>query len=188
MENDSKLYLGKTSNTKLNHATIMSQEQDNNQNKTNVKQIFTEYLKAHALRKTPERFAILDKVYSIEGHFDIEQLYKYMIEAKYPVSRATLYNNIAILLDANLLIRHHINNMAQYEKTQNNGVHNHLICTMCGKVKEFTNQNIIRAIRSKKITNFSPSHYSLYIYGLCSKCARKQAEEIKAINLGKHKD
>lgn len=158
----------------------------NEQTKNSVKQIFTEYLKTHSLRKTPERFAILDMIYSIEGHFDIEQLYEKLNEAKYPISRATLYNNISLLIDAKLLIRHHINNnVAQYEKSYNTGMHNHMICSVCGKVKEFSDQNILRAIKTKKMTNFTPSHYTLYIYGICNKCAHKQEEESRKKDIKK---
>lgn len=47
--------------------------------KDTVRQIFTEYLNANGHRKTPERYAILDTIYSIDGHFDIDMLYSQMM-------------------------------------------------------------------------------------------------------------
>ena len=65
--------------------------------KDTVKQIFTEYLNANGHRKTPERFAILDTIYSIDGHFDIDTLYSLMADQEnFRVSRATLYNTIIL--------------------------------------------------------------------------------------------
>jgi len=142
--------------------------------KETVKKIFTQYLQEQALRKTSERFAILDRIYSIEGHFDIDSLYSYMKENNYQVSRATLYNNIDLLLNCKLVIKHQFgSNIAQFEKAYNNTVHHHFICTVCGKIKEFSDANIKRSIQSKRIKNFNISHYSLYVYGICSKCEKK---------------
>ena len=66
-----------------------------------VKQMLTDYLQKNGHRKTPERYAILDTIYSIKGHFDIDMLYKYMeTDGEFRVSRATLYNTIILFVDA----------------------------------------------------------------------------------------
>ena len=62
-------------------------------NKVTVRNILTNYLELNNHRKTPERYAILDAVYSINGHFTLEELgEKLNGEKNFPVSRATLYN------------------------------------------------------------------------------------------------
>ena len=136
--------------------------------KDTVRQIFTEYLTANGHRKTPERYAILETIYSIDGHFDIDMLYSRMMDQEnFRVSRATLYNTIILLINARLIIKHQFGTSSQYEKSYNRETHHHQICTQCGKVTEFQNEELQHAIENTKLSRFQLSHYSLYIYGIC---------------------
>jgi Fur family transcriptional regulator, ferric uptake regulator len=132
-----------------------------------AKQIFTEYLGSRSMRKTPERFAILDEIYSREGHFDIDLLFNFMNDKHYRVSRATLYNTLELLMDCMLVVRHKFGrNQAQYEKTYQAGHHDHLIDTETGTLLEFQDPRINEIIKSACSENdFIPHHYSLYIFG-----------------------
>lgn len=151
--------------------------------KDTVRQIFTEYLHAHGHRKTPERYAILDTIYSINGHFDIETLYTLMADKeKFRVSRATLYNTIILLMDARLVIKHQFGTSSQYEKSYKRETHHHQICTQCGQVTEFQNEELQKAIEATRLKRFSLSHYSLYIYGLCGRCDRANKRKLKEIS------
>ena len=135
-----------------------------------IKELFTEYLKKHNHRKTPERYAILERIYSYEGHFNADILFN-MMQAEYRVSLATVYNTLELLLECKLIIKHQLGGQfAQYEKTFGNSTHHHLICTGCGKVKEFSDNQLRLSIQNRKFAHFQTSHYSLYMYGLCQKC------------------
>ena len=75
--------------------------------KDTVREIFTAYLQQKGHRKTPERYAILDGIYTHTGHFDQETLYVFMEKKKYNFSRTTVYNTIELLLNYKLVIKHH---------------------------------------------------------------------------------
>ena len=132
-------------------------------------QTFTEYLKENRCRRTPERFAILDAIYSINGSFEIKELMEYLEEnVKFRVSRATIYNTITMLIQANLVTHHQFGAISKYEKCYGTAKA-YTICTKCGKVTELGNINITDII-TKNIKKFHLTHYSLYAYGLCNKC------------------
>ena len=161
---------------------------ENSKLKEQVKAEFTAYLTLHKHRKTPERYAVLDHIYSIKGHFDMESLLNSMLESNFRVSRATLYNTMELLLCCNLVVRHQFGaNVAQYERAYGNENHDHLICQRCGKIKEYKNNNPAFTTSQKKyLQRFQISYYSMYIYGICSKCIAAHKTEDRKLKKSKN--
>lgn len=143
--------------------------QDNKDVFEQVKSILDEYLKKRKLRKTLERYQVLKEIYSINDHFEIEDLYEIMKNKKYRVSRATLYNNMELFVDAGLVIKHQFGrNTAQYERAYNYRQHDHLICMDCNKVFEFCDPRIFQIQKTtEKLLGFEIIHHSLQFFGRC---------------------
>ena len=154
--------------------------------KATVKNILTSYLELNKRRKTPERFTILDAVYSITGHFTLEELGdKLADDYNFPVSRATLYNTLRLFVELRLVVRHRFQSTTKYEACYDNNSHCHQICTMCGKVTEVKSSEIITAVENMPTKRFRKDGFTLYVYGVCSTCQarvtkrKKQEKTIK---------
>ena len=101
------------------------------------------------LRKTEERYAILECICSFPGHFDMCLLHQKLEEMNFHVSRATVYNTVDVLVDSGLIVRHQLTAQAvQYELRMLAETHLHLICMKCGAIRELKDANTKERCRS----------------------------------------
>jgi Fur family ferric uptake transcriptional regulator len=153
---------------------------------TTVEQILDSYLEMNNHRKTPERYAILRAVYSMNGHFTLDELGEKLAgEYKFPVSRATLYNTLNLFMELRLVIRHRFQGTTNYEIYGES--HCHQICTVCGKVTEVRSQEIAEAIDALHLKRFRKDGFTLYIYGICSICQAKLTRQRNTKKITKNK-
>jgi len=136
----------------------------------------TAYLKERKMRRTPERYAILEKVFSTDAHFYIDALHEVLEMEGYHVSLSTVYSTIQLFMDAGLVRRHQFGNQpAQYERVLQ-GVtasHHHLVCNACGRVRAVKDPDLMAQINALRYPTFKTEFFALYVYGLCSRCQKR---------------
>ena len=131
-----------------------------------VKKILDKHLELKGQRKTPERYAIINEIYSFRHHFDADELYSQMIKKKYRVSRATIYNTLELLVSLELVTRHVFkDNLAKYEKSFGFMQHDHIILDN-DEIIEFCDPRI-QSIKNtlEEMFDVKIKNHSLYFFG-----------------------
>lgn len=77
---------------------------------------FTNHLETKSLRKTPERYAIVEMVCKNEKPFSTNDIYD-MMRNSYRVSRATIFNTMRLLLECGIIKRSDISQTNEMFKT-----------------------------------------------------------------------
>jgi len=136
---------------------------------------FKKYLKDASLPMTGEREKLISLIDEVDHHFTVEELLRIAQRKKIDVSRATVYRTIQILLNAGLITKIiKEDQSAIYETIYNKEHHSHMFCLSCGKIIEFSSNEIEEALKKiSKSKDFSYAMHTLKVYGKCSSCAKK---------------
>ena len=138
--------------------------------------IFHEHLKRARLKRTSQRDLILEVFLDTEEHVSSEDLYHLVKEKDPTVGFTTIYRTLKLLKDSGLAreLEFHDGRML-YEHEYKHTHHDHLICTQCGKLIEFYNEQIERLQDEiVRAYNFKPLHHSHRIFGICADCQKEE--------------
>jgi Fur family peroxide stress response transcriptional regulator len=130
---------------------------------------FTDSLRAHHLKATPQRLEIANTLY-MRGHVNIEELYEMMLKKFNSISLATIYKNINIMVENAFIQEIKLpNKKSVYELTKE--AHSHLLCDKCGMVEDITlDLSGITQLAADQ-TEFQIHKADLVFSGLCKKCS-----------------
>ncbi len=139
---------------------------------------FREYLasRPESKRFTAQHRVLLDHIFARHKHFDANELLEDLKAASRPVSRATVYRTLTLLVDAGLLKRIEVGSRTVYDHDYGYPAHDHFVCEQCGAMIEFAHPKLDEVLREAATENqFRATAHSLVIRGTCAACDQARA-------------
>ena len=130
-------------------------------------------VKQKGLKYTVQREIVLSILIHAEDHLSAEEVYN-EIKSKYTESNigiATVYRALSFLEEVDLITSITFGSDGKKYESNAKSHHDHLICTECGKIVEFLDDEIEkRQERIAKKNKFKITNHSMQLYGICGDC------------------
>ena len=133
---------------------------------------FESYLQRKTLKLTRQRRKIVAKILGMKTHFTADDLVDAFRRERPRVSKATCYRTLSLLSDAGIVEEHNFGDAFKvYEVAEGRDHHDHLCCTECGKIIEFSSEAMEQLQDKIAVAlRFHPKYHSQKIYGICREC------------------
>lgn len=120
-----------------------------------------------------DRLNIIDVFLGTEEHVTIEQMYRLLREKGYNYETEFVRQCMNRMVDLGFAQKKQFEGQpVRYEHRHLGRHHDHLICTKCGKIIEFSNKNIERLqLGIAAEHGFHMLQHKMEIYGLCAECS-----------------
>ena len=137
----------------------------------------TNYMRSRGLKLTRQRELILRTFLTGRRHIAVDDLLRQARQDDPRVGHATVYRTMKLFVDAGIAHeRNFSDGAAQYEPAAPNQHehHDHLICTSCGRIVEFENEEIelLQEIVATR-HGFTLTDHRMELYGVCKGMAGK---------------
>lgn len=134
--------------------------------------LLNSYIWQKKMRHTMEREAILAIVCELTQPFMPCQVIEKAKEKH--ISQATVYNCITMFEKIGIIqmLERRARSKSQYEIKTTCVNRLRLICKKCGRVSDFKDLAITNAVKLRKYSNFTPEHFTIFVYGECKHCRR----------------
>jgi Fur family ferric uptake transcriptional regulator len=138
-------------------------------------QVFEEYLIENGLKHSRQREVILERFLAAKGHMTVDDLYRIIQQTHPEIGRTTIYRTLKLLCDAQLAEAIELKDgLTRFEHYKHEH-HDHMICTDCGAILEFTSEEIERLQdQIAKAHGFTVESHRHQVFGVCEKCSRRR--------------
>lgn len=126
--------------------------------------------------KIQDRLNIIDVFLGIENHITLEDLNRNLKEKGYNYEPEFVRRSMKQMVDLGFAQKKQFEGQPiQYEHRHLGKHHDHLICTKCGKIVEFANDDMERLqLEIAAQSGFHMLQHRMEIYGLCSDCLKER--------------
>lgn len=132
-------------------------------------------VKQKGLKYTEQREIVLNILLNADEHLSAEDVYN-KIKEQFPdtnIGIATVYRALSFLEEVDLITSIAFGTDGKKYESSTKSHHDHLICTNCGKIIEFIDDEIEkRQDRIAKKNNFKITSHSMQLYGECESCQK----------------
>lgn len=160
----------------MNHEGANDETVDGHQ-RDEGREAFRTYLREHNLPVTAQRLAIADAILGTNRHLSADDVARELRALGANAGTATVYRTIEVLVRSGLVVERDFGEgFKRYEAARGVPHHEHLLCTLCGRVTEFRDERLERMTTLLAETHdYSRQRHRLVIYGLCGACRRGAA-------------
>ncbi len=139
-----------------------------------VIEAFRTYLREHNLPITAQRLAVADVVLRGEQHLSAEEIEIEIALRGVSVGTATVYRTLEVLVRSGLVVERDFGEgFKRYEPARGTPQHEHLVCSVCGRVLEFHDERLDRMTTLvAEAHGFARERHRLVITGVCADCLR----------------
>ncbi len=133
---------------------------------------FRAYLREHNLPVTAQRLAIADIILGSPNHLSAEDIMLELGARGASVGTATVYRTLEVLLRSGLVVERDFGEgFKRFEATRGIPHHEHLLCSLCGRVTEFRDERLERmTMLIAEQHGYARQGHRLVISGICAEC------------------
>jgi Fur family transcriptional regulator, ferric uptake regulator len=126
--------------------------------------------------QTKQRQLLLEIIYKSQGHLDAKELYRLASTKDGSISPATVYRSLNLFKQLGIINQQRLGQVRCTYEINRSSKHQHLVCSVCGKVIDFDCPlyGILEKVKTEQ--GFTVTKAEVYLEGYCSQCGSDRKE------------